>query len=87
LKILIVDGLETMSKPKRNDRKAEVIGISSSNSIKRYKTLLESEFGAIGVEDKNQYVLLHGRIKLPDRKFIDVIVYSTDRIYISGSHT
>jgi hypothetical protein len=74
-----------MSKPKRNDRKAEVTNISSGDSIKRYKTLLETEFGAFGVEDKGEYVLLHSRIRLPDRKFIDIIVYSTDRIYISGS--
>ena len=74
-----------MSKPKRNDRKAEVIGISSGDSIKRYKTLLENEFGAIDVADKGEYVLIHKRVKLPDQKFIDIIVYSTERIYVSGS--
>lgn len=74
-----------MSKLKRNDRKAEVTDISTGDSIKRYKTLLENEFDASDVEDKGEYVLLHKRIKLPDRKFIDIIVYSTDRIYISGS--
>ena len=74
-----------MSKTKRNDRKAEVTGISTGDSIKRYKTLLENEFGASDVEDRGEYVLLHKRIKLPDRKFIDIIVYSTDRIYVSGS--
>jgi len=74
-----------MSKPKRNDIKAVVFGFSSNDSIKRYKTLLENEFGAFDVEDKGEYVLLHKRIKLPDRKFIDIIVYSTDRIYVSGS--
>lgn len=73
------------SKPKRHDRKAEVIGISSGDSIKRYKALLESEYGAMDVEDKGEYVLLHERIKLPERKFVDIIVYSTERMYVSGS--
>jgi hypothetical protein len=74
-----------MSKPKRNDRKAEVIGISSGESSKRYKVLLENEFSAVDVSDRGEYVSLHKRIKLPDRKFVDVIVYSTDTIYVSGS--
>lgn len=74
-----------MSKPKRNDRKAEVTGISSSESIKRYSTLLESEFGVVNVEDKGEYVLLHKRIKLPEKKFVDIIVYSSEIIYVSGS--
>lgn len=74
-----------MSKPKRNDRKAEVIGISSGESSKRYKVLLENEFSAVDVSDRGEYVSLHKRIKLPDRMFVDVIVYSTDTIYVSGS--
>ncbi len=74
-----------MSKPKRSDRKAEVIGISSGESTKRYKVLLENEFGAVDVPDRGEYVSLHKRIKLPDRKFVDIIVYSTDLIYVSGS--
>ena len=74
-----------MSKPKRNDRKAEVIGISSGESTKRYKVLLENVFGAVDVPDKGEYVLLHKRIKLPEKMFVDVIVYSTDTIYVSGS--
>ncbi|MGA2308507.1 MAG: hypothetical protein ABSG57_03035 [Candidatus Bathyarchaeia archaeon] len=74
-----------MSKPNRSDRKAEVGGISSSNSIKRYSALLENKLGAFDVKDNGEYVLLHKRIRLPAKKFIDAIVYSTDRIYISGS--
>jgi hypothetical protein len=74
-----------MSKRKRNDRKAEVIGISSGESIKRYKVLLENEFSTVDVSDRGEYVSLHKRIKLPDRMFVDVIVYSTDTIYVSGS--
>jgi hypothetical protein len=74
-----------MSKPKRNDRKAELIGISSGNAIKRYKTLLSNEFGAFDIEDKGEYVLLHKRIKLPEKRFVDIIVYSTETIYVSGS--
>ena len=74
-----------MSKPKRNDRKAEVIGISSGESPKRYKKFLEQEFGAVDIPDKGQYVSLHKRIRLPEKMFVDIIVYSTDTIYVSGS--
>jgi len=74
-----------MSKPNRNDRKAEVSGIASLVAIKRYKGFLENEFKAVNVPDRGQYVLLHKRIKLPEKKTIDIIVYSTGTIYVSGS--
>lgn len=74
-----------MSKTVRKDRKAEVKDIASEPAIKRYKSFLESEFGAVDVPDRGQYVLLHKRIKLPEKKSIDIIVYSTNIIYISGS--
>jgi hypothetical protein len=74
-----------MSKTKRNDRKAEVIGVSSGESPKRYKMLLEQELGVVDIPDRGQYVSLHKRIRLPDKMFIDIIVYSTDTIYVSGS--
>ena len=74
-----------MSKPGRKDRKAEVHGIASPDAVKRYRGFLENEFKAENVPDRGQYVLLHKRIKLPQKKSIDVIVYSTDTIYVSGS--
>lgn len=74
-----------MSKPKRKDRKAEVNGIASEAAIKRYKGFLENEFKAADVPDRGQYVLLHKRIKLPEKKTIDIIVYSTGTMYVSGS--
>lgn len=74
-----------MSKPKRKDRKAEVNGISTEVAIKKYKGFLESEFEAADVQDRGEYVLLHKRIKLPEKRKIDIIVYSTEKIYVSGS--
>jgi len=74
-----------MKKLARKDRKAEVDGISSEAAIKRYKVFLENEFGAEDVRDRGEYVLLHKRIKMPERKSVDVIVYTTSRIYVSGS--
>lgn len=74
-----------MSKPKRKDRKAEVDGIASKDAIKRYRSLLENEFKAEDIRDKGEYVLLHKRIKLPEKKSTDIIVYSTGTIYVSGS--
>jgi len=74
-----------MSKPRRNERKAEVKGIASETARQRYKGFLESEFNAQDVQDKGEYVLLHKRINLPRKKAIDIIVYSTGTIYVSGS--
>lgn len=74
-----------MSKPGRKDRKAKVNGVTSSDAIKRYRAFLEKEFGAEDVPDRGQYVLLHKRISLPQKKSIDIVVYSTDTIYVSGS--
>jgi len=74
-----------MSKPRRNERKAEVKDIASEAAIQRYKGFLEGEFKAEDFPDKGEYVLLHKRIKLPEKKKIDIIVYSTGTIYVSGS--
>jgi hypothetical protein len=74
-----------MSKPKRNYRKAEVKDITSEAAVQRYKRFLESEFKADDAADKGEYVLLHKRIKLPEKKLVDIIVYSTGAIFVSGS--
>jgi len=74
-----------MSKPRRKDRKAYVKGIASEVPIKRYARFLQEEFKVAEVPDKGEYVVLHRRIKLPERRAIDIIVYTTDRIYVSSS--
>jgi len=76
-----------MHQPKRKDRKAKVTGISTKNAIERYEGFLESKFNADNIEDKGQYVLLHKRVKLQEKKSIDIIVYSSETIYVSGSAT
>lgn len=74
-----------MSKPRRKDRKAYVKGIASEAPIRKYAGFLQDQYEVTEVPDRGEYVLLHRRIKLPERKAIDIIVYSTDRIYVSGS--
>jgi hypothetical protein len=74
-----------VSQPKRKERRAEVKGISGKTAIKRYGAYLEDEFNAGDIADSGQYVLLHKRIKLPEKRSIDIIIYTTDRIYVSGS--
>ncbi|KPV62196.1 MAG: hypothetical protein AOA66_1435 [Candidatus Bathyarchaeota archaeon BA2] len=74
-----------MSKLKRYERKAVVSGISAADAMGRFKYRLSKELGSTKVEDKGQYVVLHERIRLRNRDFMDVIVYTTDRMYISAS--
>lgn len=74
-----------MSRPKRNQRKAKVSGVSSKDAIQRLEYFISKEFHSTIVPDKGQYVILHRRIHLEDKNYIDVIVYTTDTIYISAS--
>jgi len=74
-----------MDKPRRNERKAVVKDIASEAALPRFRVFLESEFSAEVVPDKGQYVSLHKRIRLPDKKSINVRVHSTNGIYVSGS--
>lgn len=74
-----------MVKPRRNERKAEVKDIASKAALQRYGEFLENEFKAEDVPDKGEYVSLHKRIRLQDGKSINIIVYSTNGIYVSGS--
>lgn len=74
-----------MSKPKRPDRKAKVSEISTGENIERFKILLKTKFNSKTVPDRGQYVVLHERIPIHDKNSMDVIVYTTDRIYISTS--
>ena len=72
-----------MSKPKRHERKAKVPEISAN--IDRFKYSLSEAFGSTKVEDRGEYVVMHERIPLENRHFVDVIVYTTDRMYLSAS--
>jgi len=74
-----------MNKPKRNERKAIVQGISTDAASKKYALFISNEFKVFDVSDSGKYVLLHKRIRFPERRFVDVILYTTDTIYISGS--
>lgn len=74
-----------MSTLKRHERKAVVTGISTADAIGRYRYRLSKEFGSTRVEDKGQYVLMHERIRLQNKEFMDIVVYTTDRIYMSAS--
>jgi len=74
-----------MSSLKRLDRKVEVHGISASEASKRFDYFLSKEFQASKIEDKGSYVVMHSRVRLPNRENLDVIVYTTDTIYLSTS--
>ena len=72
-------------KPKRHRRKAKVSGVSSKDSSKRFKDFISEEFNSRKVPDRGEYVVLHERMRLEDKHDLDVIVYTTDTIYISAS--
>lgn len=74
-----------MGKSKRHERKAKVSGISSADALKRFVRFLGEVYDFRQVEDKGPYVVLHGRILLPDENNIDVIVYTTDRMFLPAS--
>jgi hypothetical protein len=76
-----------MSKPKRNERKVKILGISSKEATGKFDYALSEDFLSKKIEDKGQYVLTHHRIQLTDKNNIDVIIYTTDIIFISGSPT
>lgn len=73
-----------MSKTKRHQRTIKVIGISSGGPVKRFRNLLRGGFKSQVVVDKGEYVILHERINL-DEGNLDLIAYTTDKIYISAS--
>lgn len=72
-----------MSKPRRHERKAKVPEISAN--IDRFKYCLSEAFRSTKVEDKGEYVVMHERITLQNKHSMDVIVYTTDRMYLSAS--
>ena len=74
-----------MSKTKRHQRTAKVSGVSSSGPTKRFVDFMREEFHSKKVIDKGEYVVLHERIDFGERRYLDVIAYTTDKIYISAS--
>nr|MDO8100249.1 hypothetical protein [Candidatus Njordarchaeota archaeon] len=74
-----------MSKPKRHERKAKVSGVSTQEAAERFEYCLGQAYGCKRVEDKGQYVVYHGRIQLGDKNELDVIVYTTDTMFISAT--
>lgn len=75
-----------MSKqPRRHERKAKVVGISLKEAMERFKYSLLRAFNCKIVEDKGQYVVFHGRIYFRNKSNVDVIIYTTDKIFISAT--
>ena len=72
-------------KPKRHQRKAKVSGVSAPDCSKRFKSFLTEVLNSRGVPDRGEYVVLHERMRLEDKNVLDVIVFTTDTIYISAS--
>ena len=69
----------------RRERKIKVSGISEAEAIERFEYGLKVAFNSKRVEDKGQYVVLHHRIDLPERRSIHIVTYTSDIIFISGS--
>lgn len=74
-----------MSKLERHNRSIKVPGISEENAIKRFEYALRSKFKSERREDKGSYVVYHGRVTVEDDRNVDVIVYTSGKIVISGS--
>lgn len=73
------------NQPRRHERKARVVGISSKESIGRFEYSLSRKFSCKRVEDRGPYVVFHDRINLGNKSNMDVIIYTTDKIFISAS--
>jgi hypothetical protein len=74
-----------MSKLKRHERKAKVHGISAKEAVDRFDHTLSKVFNGKRIEDKGQYVVYHGRIHLGDKNELDVVLYTTDTIFVSAT--
>jgi hypothetical protein len=72
-----------MKPPKQHGRTVTIIGISDPKNILRFEHFIQKSFRCKRVEDRGQYVVTHWRIQ--DTNPIDVIVFTSDKIYISGS--
>lgn len=74
-----------MSKTKRHQRLAKVSGISSPGSAKRFCNFIREELHSKQVADRGEYVVLHERTDFGERRYLDIVTYTTDKIYISAS--
>jgi len=74
-----------ISGSRRHERKIKVSGISRAKAIEQFEYGLKSIFNSKRIEDKGQYVVLHYRIDLLGKGGIDIIAYTSDVIFISGS--
>lgn len=55
------------------------------NCQKRFKVILEEQFGVVVVDDKGPAVVFHYRIIDTDDNKMDIIFYSTGSLYLSSS--
>jgi hypothetical protein len=75
-----------MSKKDRHERKITVKGISEPKALERLESSLANRFMLKKIDDRGQYVLRHLKITtLGEPKTADVIVYTSEKIFISAS--
>jgi len=74
-----------MSKPRRHERKVKIQGISKKESAELFKHVLFEKLNAKEIKDRGNYVIAHLRIQPKEGGNIDVVTYSSDTIFISGS--
>jgi len=70
---------------KRHERKVKVPDISTKEVVERFMHSLSIAFNSKRIEDRGQYVVCHSKIDLEDENKLDVIVYTSDTIFISAS--
>jgi len=70
---------------KRHERKVKIDRVSSKEAIERFEYSLSKTFDYKRVEDRGQYVVCHGRVHLGNKTNIDIIIYTTDKIFISAT--
>jgi len=74
-----------MSNPIINQRKIKIGSISEADNLRRFERNLVESWKAKKVEDKGQYVLTHLRIPLFGNHNLEVMVYTSDIVFISTS--
>ena len=72
-----------MKPPKPHGRTVKIIGIKEPKNIQRFEHFIKKSFRCESVEDLGNYVVTHLRIH--DVRPVDVIVYTSNKIYITGS--
>lgn len=72
-----------MKPPKPYGRTVRIIGIKEPKNVRRFEHFIQKTFKCERVEDKGEYVVTHWRIQ--GTKLIDAIIFTNDKIHISGS--